>query len=404
MKTAVIAVGKEVLTGKTINTNLMHIASKLQEIGIDVNRSFVIDDIKEEYIKILDFLEEDLIIFTGGLGPTIDDITRETVLEYFKVETYLDEEVLLYIKSFFDKMNRKMRDTNNKQALMPKNGIILNNELGTAPGLYFKSNGKRVVLLPGPPFEMIPLLTQVTNILKEELDIRLISKGYRLVGTGESYMESKLKGFYELHPNVNIAPYANVGEIKYIFTSTSEVDLEKCMNEFYERFKHFIYGNLDDSLESVIVKRLAKQNLTISFAESCTGGLLASTIVNVSGSSNVFNESFVTYSNDAKKKYLSVSDKVLEEFGAVSNECSYEMAEGLHKQTGADICVSVTGIAGPTGGTEDKPVGLVYFGVYYNGEVKTHRQIFNGNRTVIRNRARTYALNLVRGVLDEIDY
>lgn len=400
MKVAVIAVGKEVLTGKTTNTNLRTIASKLLEIGIEVNRSFVIDDIKEEYFKILDFIDENLIIFTGGLGPTVDDITRETVLEYFKTETFLDEEVLKYIKSIFDKAGFTMRDTNNKQALMPKNGTLLHNPRGTAPGLYYKTNGKIIVLLPGPPIENIPMFKDVIDLLKQELDIKMFSEGFRLVGTGESYMEDKLKGFYELHPNVNVAPYAGTGEIKYVFTSSNEEELKDCMNDFHSQFNEFIYGDLDDTLEGVIVKKLFENNQTISFAESCTGGLIASTITNVSGSSSVFNESFVTYANETKMKHLNVSKDTLENFGAVSNECAYEMAQGLHNNTKADICVSVTGIAGPTGGTEEKPVGLVYFGVYHQGETKTYRRVFPGSREQVRSRARTHALNLVRKTLN----
>ncbi len=396
MKVAVIAVGKEVLTGKTVNTNLKHIASNLQTIGIDVTRSFVIDDIKDEYNKILDFVDEDIIIFTGGLGPTIDDITRESVYQYFNQDTYIDEKVIKYIKTFFDKMNLKMKDTNNKQALRPKDSVLLHNSQGTAPGIYFEAHQKQVILLPGPPNELLPMLKQVLSILKETLDIKLYSEGFKLVGTGESYMEDKLKGFYQKHPNVNIAPYAGLGEIKYIFTSESIKDLRSCEEEFFNQFNQFIYGDLEDTLEGVVVKLLKDQNKKISFAESCTGGMLASSIVNVSGSSEVFDQSFVTYSNASKMKYLNVDPKVLQEFGAVSNECAYSMVEGLQKETNADICVSITGIAGPTGGTEEKPVGLVYFGVYHNETIKTHRFVFNGDRFKVRSRSVTYALNLIR--------
>jgi nicotinamide-nucleotide amidase len=399
MKTAIITVGKEVLTGKTINTNLSTISAKLNEIGIDVNRSFVIDDQKEEYIKILDFIDEELIFFTGGLGPTIDDITRETVLEYFGVETYLDMDILKTIKGYFDRMDLSMKDTNNKQALMPKEGVLLKNNRGTAPGLYFKANGKRIVLLPGPPIELKPMLEEVIGYLKDEIGVFLYSKGFKLVGTGESYMEKKLNGFYEKHPTVNVAPYAGLGEIKYVFTSANLADLNQCMDEFFCQFEQFIYGDLNDTLEGVIVALLKEKNQTISFAESCTGGMIASAIVNVSGSSIVFKESFVTYANEAKIKYLNVSSKVLEEFGAVSNECAHEMVDGLRKQTGANICLSVTGIAGPTGGTEEKPVGLVYFGLYHNNKIKTFRRVFNGTRTMIRTRAMIYGLNAIRSEL-----
>jgi len=399
MKAVVIAVGKELLTGRTVNTNLKDISMKLHQVGIDVNRSYVIDDLKEEYFNILQSIDHDLIVFTGGLGPTIDDITRESVYEYFQVETHLDDNVLEYIKSIFKKSGNPMKDTNNKQALLPVDSIILHNELGTAPGVYFEAMNKQIVLLPGPPHEMRPLMDKAIEIIQQKQNSILYSQGYMLVGTGESHMEHSLKGFYGLHPNVNIAPYANVGELKYIFTSENQDDLNRCLNAFYDKFKEFIYGDLEDTLEGVIVQELIRQNKTVSFAESCTGGMIASTIVNVSGSSAVFNESFVTYANKAKIKYLNVSKTILEEFGAVSNECAYEMVLGLHKNTNCDYGISVTGIAGPDGGTEEKPVGLVYFGIYNNGEIKTHRKVFNGNRMMVRTRAKVYALNLLRGVL-----
>ncbi len=402
MKTAIITVGKEVLTGKTINTNLMHIASSLQSIGIDVNRSFVIDDIKEEYNKILEFVDEDIIFFTGGLGPTIDDITRESTFDYFKMETFLDQDIVDSIKHYFERMNMKMKDTNLKQAIRPLYSTVLINNEGTAPGLYFEVNNKHIVLLPGPPSELKPMLPTVLEILTKKLDIKLYSEGFKLVGTGESYMEDKLKGFYERHPNVNIAPYAGLGEIKYIFTSSNKHDLENCKKAFYSKFSDFIYGNLNDSLEGVVVRLLNDLNYKISFAESCSGGLLSGKLLNVSGSSSVYDEGFVTYSNESKIKHLNVSQKVLDTFGAVSNECAYQMVEGLHKNTSCDIGISITGIAGPTGGTEEKPVGLVYFGMYHNNKVTTHKFVFNGDRDKVRNRSVIYALNLLRGELLDV--
>ncbi len=396
MKTAIITVGKEVLTGKTINTNLASISRRLNEIGIDVNRSIVIDDIKEEYYSILDFCDSDLIIFTGGLGPTIDDITRETVIDYFKVETYLDKNILKDIKDYFERIKVKMEDTNDKQAYFPKDSIIIENDLGTAPGVIFKVDNKTIVLFPGPPHEMVPMLEKLIEYLKKELDIKLYSKGFRLVGTGESTMEKALTGFYELHPLVNVAPYASIGEIKYVFTSSSEESLEETMNDFYSRFSEFIYGSLDDSLEGVIVNKLIEKEMTISMAESCTGGMLASKIVNVSGSSAVFKESFVTYSYEAKIKYLGVMKETLKKLGAVSKEVASEMAIGLAKETSADIAISITGIAGPTGGTPGKPIGLTYFGLSKNGVTNTYKRVFNGNREMVRTRATIYALNLIR--------
>jgi nicotinamide-nucleotide amidase len=396
MKTAVVTVGKEILTGRTVNTNLKTIALHLKSIGIDVNRSYVIDDLKKDFKEILDFMTEDLIIFTGGLGPTVDDITRETVIDYFKVDTYMDQEVLDKIKYYFDKAEVEMKSTNNKQALFPVDSIKLDNDLGTAPGVYFTVNNKRIILLPGPPHEMIPQLRQVIDIIKHELDINLISRGYKLVGTGESSMEHNLKGFYGVHPKVNVAPYANVGEIKYIFTSKDTDALDRCMKDFFNKFNEFIYGDLEDTLEGVVVELLDAQHKTISVAESCTGGMLASKIVNVPGSSNVFNEGLVTYSNIAKMTYLNVQEQTLKEHGAVSPEVVSEMVKGLEERTGADILVSISGIAGPSGGTADKPVGLVYFGIRHKGHTKVYRKVFNGDRYMVRFRATIFALNQVR--------
>lgn len=406
MKTAVVTVGKEILTGRTVNTNLRTIALKLKSIGIDVNRSYVIDDLKKEFVKMLDFMDEDLIIFTGGLGPTVDDITRETVIGYYGVPTYMDQDVLKKIKYYFDRAEVEMKDTNNKQALFPVDSIKLDNDLGTAPGLYFKVGKQRIILLPGPPHEMIPLLNQVIDIIKHELDINLISRGYKLVGTGESSMENNLKGFYGVHPKVNVAPYANVGEIKYIFTSSDTDALDRCMKDFYNKFKEFIYGDLEDTLEGVVIELLRRQNKVISVAESCTGGMLSSQLVNVPGSSNAFKEGLVVYANDAKMKYLDVQEETLKIYGAVSPECVQEMCDNLFERTDADITVSVSGIAGPAGGTEEKPVGLVYFGINHKGTTKIYRKVFNGDREMIRYRAVIFALNQVRMELleDERNY
>lgn len=403
MRTAVVTVGKELLTGRTVNTNLRTIAMKLKSIGIDVNRSYVIDDLKKEFKKILDFLDEDLVIFTGGLGPTIDDITRETVIGYYGMETYIDQDTLDNIKRIFDKAEVEMKSSNNKQALFPKESIKLENVLGTAPGVYFKAHNKIIILLPGPPHEMEPVLNVAIEIIKNELDINLISRGFKLVGTGESSMENNLVGFYGVHSKVNVAPYANVGEIKYIFTSSDTDALDRAMKDFYNKFNKFIFGGLEDTLEGVVVKLLREQNKVIAVAESCTGGMLASRLVNVSGSSNVFKEGLVTYANETKMKYLDVKAKTLKKFGAVSPEVVKEMCDNLFEKTDADLTLSITGIAGPKGGTEDKPVGLVYFGLNHMGKTTIYRKVFNGNREIVRLRAVIFALNKAREVLIEYE-
>ena len=401
MKTAVVTVGKELLTGRTVNTNLRTIAMKLKSIGIDVNISYVIDDLKKEFKKVLDFMTEDLIIFTGGLGPTVDDITRETVIGYFDVDTYQDQDTLDKIKAMFDKAEVEMKSSNNKQALFPVESIKLGNDLGTAPGVYFKVGNKRIILLPGPPHELLPVLDEAIEVIKHELDINLISRGFKLVGTGESSMENNLKGFYGVHPKVNVAPYANVGEIKYIFTSSDTDALDRAMKDFYSKFNEFIFGGLEDTLEGVVIDLLRDHNKVLAVAESCTGGMLASRLINVSGASNVFKEGLITYANEAKMKYLDVQPETLKKFGAVSPEVAKAMCDNLYEKSDADVTVSITGIAGPNGGNEVKPVGLVYFGINFMGETTVYRKVFNGNREMVRIRSVIFALNMLREVLNK---
>lgn len=399
MKTAIIAVGKEVLTGKTINTNLATISQALNQVGIDVTRSFVIDDIKEEYHRILKCIDEDILIFTGGLGPTIDDITKESVSSYFDLEMVLDEKTLNKNNEYFLRIGRVMKDTNLSQAYFPVDSFILENELGTAPGVIFETKGKIIILFPGPPHEMLNMLDLAVNYILEKLDNRVYSKGFKLTGIGESDMEVELKSFYPRFPNVSIAPYASVGEIKYVFTASKEKDVEECMLAFRSKFNDFVYGDISDSLEGVVVKLLLEQNKYISTAESCTGGMLSSKIVNISGASDVFKESFITYANSSKVDNLNVKEETLKKYGAVSEECAFEMSNNLSLKTKVDIAVSITGIAGPTGGTIEKPVGLVYFGITHLGDTKVYKKIFNGNRLMVRTRSTMYALNLVRNEL-----
>ena len=348
-------------------------------------------------------MDEDLVIFTGGMGPTIDDITRETVINYFGVETYMDQETLDKIKAMFDNVGVEMKSSNNKQALFPVDSIKLGNELGTAPGVYFKVGKRRIILLPGPPHEMLPVLDDAIEIIKNELDINLISRGFKLVGTGESSMENNLVGFYGVHPKVNVAPYANVGEIKYIFTSSDTDALDRAMKDFYKKFKEFIFGGLEDTLEGVVIELLREQNKVIAVAESCTGGKLATRLVNVPGSSNAFKEGLVVYADQAKMKYLDVEEETLKKHGAVSPEVAMEMCNNLFEKSDADITVSVTGVAGPGGGSEEKPVGLVYFGINHMGDTKIYKKVFNGNREMIRLRSVIFALNMVRETLIEYE-
>ena len=396
MKAIIVTVGKELLMGKTINSNLATIAQELFKKGIDISRNYVIDDNLKAYYKVLDQCDEDIVIFTGGLGPTVDDLSKEAVFSYFNKEVYVDQETLDIIQGYFDRMNIEMTDANIKQAHNCVGGTILENKNGTAPGVYFKENNQHVVLLPGPPHEMLPMLKKSLEYILTDLDKEMHSIGYKLVGTGESTMEEGMKAFYTMDERVTVAPYASIGEIKYIFSSFDKEALQAVLDLFVKTYSEYIYGTLEDDLESVVVKMLNDHNLTISFAESCTGGLLASRIVNVSGASNILNESLITYSNETKMKYLNVSKDTLNNFGAVSEACAKEMVVGLCEQTGSKVGVSITGIAGPTGGTKEKPVGLVYFGLKIGDKVTVKSRVFSGSRYVVRYRATQYALNMVR--------
>jgi nicotinamide-nucleotide amidase len=385
MKVKIIAVGTEVLTGLTLNTNAAYIGSRLSEEGYIMNKSVVVADDREELLDELTSSKEDIVILTGGLGPTIDDFTKEVVAKYLGVNLLHSEEVLDKIKARFAKYNVKMDQSNLQQALVFENGVTLNNNNGTAPGFVIKGD-KIIVLLPGPPKEMKPMFEEVVS-KHLSLSQKVYHLGYKLVGIGESSCEGLLRNFYHHYPNVEIAPYALDGEIKYLLRSNNHSDLIECDTAFKAIFSEYIIGDYKTNIFKEVFELLVSKEKTISFAESCTGGLATSKLVDIPGSSKVLNESIVTYANEAKTKYLNVREKTLDEFGAVSVECVREMLEGLSKETGADVNVAISGIAGPDGGTKEKPVGLVYVGVLFEGEFSVDEYHLVGSRTTIRERA-----------------
>ena len=395
MKATIISVGNEILLGKTVNTNLSFLAASLFALGIEVHESMAIRDDEKAIHNALFKTETPLIIFTGGLGPTQDDKTKESVASYYGLTLIRNEQAYRDISEFFKRAGRTMDPSNDKQADFPENAVILKNTRGTAPGAIIPHGDKHIILLPGPPSELRPMFPDIKEYLKPYLNETVYQKGFLVVGQGESDFETKMAPVYKGHPDVNIAPYASTGEITYIFTSRDEDKLKKALDDFKWRFNTFIVGAFDTPLEEHVVSALADQNKTISFAESCTGGMVASRLVNVSGASNVFKESFILYDNESKVKHLGVNRMVLEKYGAVSDACVYELAYQLHQRTGADVSLSVSGIAGPEGGTKDKPVGLVYFGIHHEGRTKTYSRIFAGDRHMIRVKATAYALYLV---------
>lgn len=396
MQATLITLGEELLSGQTVNTNLTHIAHGLKRIGFITKRAITIGDSEPMLHAELKRLDTPLLILTGGLGPTHDDLTKESVCRYFDKPLVLHHESLSRIRNYFAKLDREMAESNTKQAYFPADAIVLPNRYGTAPGAIFEADERVIVLLPGPPSEMQPMFAQVLEYLQGRFTPDdLYESGYLIVGIGESDMETMLQPFYAAHPKVEVASYANLAEIRYVFKSTDAKALEAAMDAFRALAHRFIVGPHDKTLEQRVVETLMHQEKTISFAESCTAGLAAGRLVNVPDVSKVFRESYILYDNASKMKQLGVHATVIERFGAVSDACVYELAYHLAQRTDCDIALSISGIAGPSGGTAVKPVGTVYFGVHHEGKTKTSHKIFSGDRQMIRHKAVVHGLYLV---------
>ena len=406
MRAEIISVGTEILLGDIVNTNTQFLAKELASIGIEVYRQEVIGDNEDRLLGILEeaLKRSDMVITTGGLGPTKDDLTKETACKFFNMDLELHEKSLKELEEYFSRMGRKIVESNYKQVYFPKEAIVLPNPNGTAPGAILEKNNKYIVILPGPPKEMKPMyLNHVKPYLIKKGDGIIESKVVRVLGIGESMAAEKLKEFIENGVNPTVAPYAKEEDVIFRITAKAEREeealklIEPVKNKVKEILGEDVYGEGEDTtIERVVGDLLIKNKLKISTAESCTGGMIASRLVSISGISNAFLEGAVTYSNEAKVRTLNVKEETLKKYGAVSEETAREMAEGMAKRTGSDIAVVTTGIAGPGGGTEEKPVGLVYIGLYYKGEVFVYKNVFNGNRQEVRTKATVRALDIVR--------
>jgi len=411
MKSEILSVGTELLLGDIVNTNAQYIARRLAEMGIFVYHQSVVGDNPERLKEAFElaFTRADMVITTGGLGPTKDDLTKEIAAKYFNKKLIVDEDSLNRIESFFAKRNRVMTDNNRKQAYFPEGSIILRNANGTAPGCIIDEGGKILILMPGPPKEMVLMFeNEVVPYLQKYQNQVLYSKVLRVLGLGESLMEDLVKDIMDSQTNPTIAPYAKEGEAILRITAKAP-NIEEAEKLIYpveeqirERLGDNIYGVGDTNIETVVAEILIDKKLTISVAESCTGGLVASMLINYPGISSVFMEGAVTYSNESKMRRLNVKKETLERFGAVSAETAEEMAEGIAKSSGTDIGLSITGIAGPDGGSDKKPVGLVYLGLYIKGAVKHKRLDLWGSRQNIRNRAAISALDWVRREVNKL--
>lgn len=407
MKAEILCVGTEILLGDIVNTNAVFLAQELARMGISVYHQSVVGDNSQRLKSCLQHsLEQsDLVITTGGLGPTYDDLTKETVADLFGLEMELNEESLRDIRAYFKKLNRPMTDNNIKQAMMPKGAIILKNENGTAPGLIVEGKGKAVVLLPGPPREMKPMfLHGVLPYLSRYIQGTFVSHNIHVFGIGEAQVESMLRDRMEALTNPTIAPYAKEGEMLLRITAGAETPekadamISPLIEEICGLLGEHVYGVDVGSLQTAVVQELSKRHLHIATAESCTGGLISKRITEVSGSSQVFDCGVCSYANEIKQRIVGVSEETLARFGAVSRQTAAEMAAGIRRLSHADIGISTTGIAGPGGGTPEKPVGLIYVGV----DCPWHQEVlelklsrdFPEERELIRWLASSHALYL----------
>ncbi len=412
MKAEILCVGTEILLGEIVNTNAVYIAQELARMGIDLYHQTVVGDNPERLKDALEiaFSRADLVIMTGGLGPTYDDLTKETVANYFGRKMEEHGPSMERLTEFFTKMNRPMTENNRKQAFMPEGAIVFLNDNGTAPGLAVEGEGKVAVMMPGPPREMKPMFAnQVFPYLMKFSDKIIKSHEIHMIGIGESRMEYELHDYIESLEDVTVAPYAKDGECMLRVTAAAKTPeaaeelMKPVMQELEERMGKYIYGIDLPNLETAVVKLLTEQGKTIASAESCTGGMLSKRITDVAGASKVFGCGVCSYANETKVRVLGVSEETLAQYGAVSEQTAAEMAAGVRKLAGADIGISTTGIAGPDGGTPEKPVGRVYVGINSDALTTVIQLDLNYGRSVDRDRIRFVAVsNAFRLVLSAL--
>lgn len=401
----ILSVGTELLMGQIANTDAQFISRRLGELGISIYRQCTVGD---NPARVLESLREslsrsDIVITTGGLGPTEDDLTKEMVAEYFGLEMELHQPSYEALKSYMERFGRKMTPNNMKQAYFPRGAIIMPNLCGTAPGCIVEKDGKTVAVLPGPPRELTDMFDrQLAPYLEKRSGVSIKSRFLKIFGLGESNVETMLLDLFH-SDNPTLALYCGPGEVTARITTRvkegedADAIIGPVYDEILRRVGDAFYGEgMKYTPADAVLKLLRERGETVAFAESCTGGLLSGEFVSVPGASECLRESYVTYANSAKEKLLGVSPDTLAACGAVSEECAREMALGALKAAGADWAVSVTGIAGPDGGTAEKPVGTVFVGVAHNGAAAVRRFNFRGDRQWIRTLSVVNALNLLR--------
>jgi nicotinamide-nucleotide amidase len=406
MKAEIIAVGSELLTPDRVDTNSLFLTEELNKLGIEVVRKSIVGD-NRDYLRAAfqEALERvELVIASGGLGPTEDDLTRETVADLLGRKLHLNNAILQYIEGRFRQLGREMPPVNVRQAMVPEGAEVLENPRGSAPGLWIEDHGRWIALLPGPPRELKPMFQEqvLPRLERRESGIRMFHRELRVAGMGESALEQRIKPIYTRYADVNTTILAAPGEIQIhlrIWTDDA-ARAQKTLDEISQSFElaltDRIFSQDGSSLEEVVANILTRNHATISAAESCTGGLLAQRLTSIPGSSSYFLGGVVCYSNELKTAWADVPPEILKSKGAVSSEVAIALADGIRRRAGSTLGVGITGIAGPGGGSEEKPVGTVHVAISHAGSVKERGVLFPGDREVIRWHAAQLALDMVR--------
>lgn len=407
MVVELVSVGTELLLGNIVNTNARYLSEKCAMLGLNVYYQTTVGDNEERLSEVIRTAlnRSDIVVLNGGLGPTEDDLTKETCAKVMGLPLVKDAHTEERLKEYYrGRKKEELPDSNWKQALIPEGAVVFDNANGTAPGLVVEKDGKTAILLPGPPGELYPMVEkQLCPYLQNKNSDVILSQMIKICGYGESKVEEMILDLIDKQTNPTLATYAKLKEVHLRVTAraASEEEAKKLLKpvvkEIKKRFGDAVYTtDENETLQDAVVKLLKKHELTVTTAESCTGGLLAGTLVSVPGVSDVFKEGFVTYSNKAKRRHLDVSKSTLRKYGAVSAQTAKEMAKGGVFATDADVCVAITGLAGPDGATPEKPVGLVYIACYMNDKVQVEEFHFKGDRQKIREQSVVQALDLLR--------
>jgi nicotinamide-nucleotide amidase len=406
MKAEIIAVGSELLTPDRVDTNSLFLTAQLNRLGIEVMRKAVVGD---ELASLRNAFDEavnraDLVIATGGLGPTEDDRTREAVADLLGRKLSRDPAVMSKIEARFRKLGRKMSEVNARQAMVPEGATVLDNDRGTAPGLWLESKGRIVILLPGPPHELKAMFSAQVEprLARLSTGVRLVTRELRVAGMGESDVDQRIAPIYTRHADVQTTILAAPGEIQIHLRAWSrdvpaaERVLQHIQEGIVLALGEAVFTVAGESMEQVVARELTLHQATIATAESCTGGLLAERLTRISGSSAYFLGGVVSYSNSLKSAWVDVPAEIIESRGAVSPEVAVALADGVRRRAGATLGVGITGIAGPTGGTPEKPVGTVHVAIADAAGSKERGAVYPGDRERIRFSASQTALDLVR--------